>query len=204
MPTSQGSPRCRKGRGNRGGEGGWGRGRGTEEGGGGEGERSGGEEGRGVRGDGGGSGVGLLPLRAAVDTPRPAVLCPVKGMLRSARNKHIPPSPHPILPVGPMGAQGTGQAVEEVSVHPAPAPHTGHTENRAPDQEPGWTRLGRPRGASNQDSVLPVQWARVQPPCWRSSNKKTPHPVPGSSGPSSREAPRARRGILSQETLITP
>ena len=77
----------------------------------------------GGEGGGGGRRVGLQPLRAALDTPRPAVLCPVEGMLRSDQNKHIPPSPHPIPPVCPLGAQGTGQAVEEVSAHPTPTPH---------------------------------------------------------------------------------
>lgn len=182
----------------------------------------------GSEGGGGGRGVGLLPLPSAADTPRPAVLGPVEGLLRSDRNKHIPPSPLSISQLRPWEPKGRVRVWKRFLRTPPP-PHTGKRRaHRGPSprpggrldkasQRPGPQRApGRPaRGqrraqaqrlpwvSSDQDSALPVQRAWVQHPCWRSINK-TPLSASGSSGRSTREAPRASRVILSQETLITP
>ena len=90
-------------------------------------------------------------------------------------------------------AQHRDHSLPGAALMPTPRPrpalgNTGHTEDQAPAQEPGWTRPGLPWGSSNQDSALPVQQAQAQPPCWRSINKP-PHPAPGSSGPRAREEP---------------
>ena len=91
--------------------------------------------------------MGLLPLRSAVDTPRPAVLGLVEGMLRSGRNKHTPLLPHSILQLCPWEPKGQVRVWKRFP-HTRPLSHTGkrRAEDQAPDQEPGWTRPARDQG----------------------------------------------------------
>lgn len=149
--------------------------------------------------------MGLLLLQAAVDLPRPVVLCPVEGMLRSDQNKHIPPSPPTLSRQScPLGAQGMGQALEEASAHPAPAPtlgNTGHTEDPSPAQEPGWTSVTS-WGSSNQDSALPSAAGTGLCPL-AGDLLISPH-ILHQAGLKTLRTGRASRGILSQETLIKP
>lgn len=138
----------------------------------------------GVRGGRGGRRVGLLPLQAAVDSPRPVVLCPVEGMLRSDQNKHIPPSPHPIrqsAPWEPEDEPGSGRGFRT----PAPAPHweTQGTQRTKPlPRSLGWTRPGLPWGVQQARLCAPSA-AGTGPAPLAGDLLWPPHPAPGSSGP---------------------
>ena len=136
-------------------------------------------EAAGSEGGGGGRGVGLLPLWSAVDTPRPAVLGLVEGMLRSDRNKHTPlphsiPQLHSWEPKGwvrvwkrfpstqPLPCTGKRRA------HRGPSPRPGARLDKAsqrpgPQRAPGRPARGQhraqaqrlPWGPSDEDSALP-------------------------------------------------